>query len=482
MALTVHDIVYRELDQSRVQTLHWKVGAFAGLGAFLDGFDYAVIAVAMIGIVPEFKPTPAEIAALVAAAYAGGALGGMLFGSLADRYGRKLLFLLDIAFFIFFSFLSGFATSIWMLILLRFCLGIGLGGDFPLSASYMAEFAPLRYRGRLGSWVGSFWWVGAFAAMLVGAVFYSTMTPIESWRWILASGSVPAAIALWLRTGLPESPRWYLARSRVDKALAVIRRINPAVTESDVLALAASVRAEVSQPAARFTELFSRQVLRSTVFTAGFFTCYTLAFYAVTIYGPTILKNLGGYTSPEQLALGTAFYFLWACIGAYTNVFVVEWLGRKRCLLISFAGMALILFVVAALYPSTFLISILLLAAFQFFQAFGPGSLWASYIPELFPTRLRASGIGFATLSSRLGAVLSSFLWIWAVATFAINGAFMVHGLFAVLGMVLTLVLGVETRGRSLEEINKEEKAALLHPRPDDRLAAAVSPQPGSVL
>lgn len=456
---SVQELVYRELDGSRVKKLHWQVGAFAGLGAFLDGFDYAVIAVALIGIVPELKPTASEIAALVAAAYAGGAVGGILFGNLADRYGRKLLFMLDLSFFIIFTLLCGIAHSVYWLIFLRFCLGIGLGGDFPLSASYMSEFAPTRYRGRLGSWVGSFWWVGALCAMLVGVALYSVYTPEESWRWLLASGAVPAIIAFYLRSGLPESPRWLIGKGKTNEALIVMQRINPAVTRQDIAALAKRLQAEFKLPQPKLIELFSRSSIQSTIFTAGFFTCYTLSFYAVTVYGPKILKDLGGFTSPVQLSLGAAFYFLWASIGAYANVLLVERLGRKTALLISFTGMAAILFLFAIVQPSTFIPGIILLGAFQFFQAFGAGSLWASYIPELFPTRLRASGHGFATFSSRLGAVASSFIWVWAVAAFTISGAFVVHGLFAVLGIALTIALGVETRGRSLEEINRESRA-----------------------
>ena len=469
---TVNAIVFSELDHSRVRRLHWKVGFFAGLGAFLDGFDYAVIAVALIGIVPTFGPSPTEIAALVAAAYAGGAVGGIVFGNLADRFGRKLLFLVDIAFFVVFAALSGLAAGIWWLIFFRFCLGIGLGGDFPLSASYMAEFAPTHFRGRLGSWVGSFWWVGALFAMIVGFAFFLFLTPAEAWRWILASGSIPALVALWLRAGLPESPRWLLAHGKPDKALAVLREINPTISQSHFAELARSIREDARRPVPRLAELFSGRMLRSTIFTAGFFTCYTLAYYAVTIYGPTILKNLGGYTSPTQLAAGTAFYFLWATIGAYTNVFLVERIGRKTCLLISFAGMAAVLLIIAPLYPSTFIVGILLLATFQFFQAFGPGALWASYIPELFPTRLRASGHGFATLSSRLGAVLSSFIWVWAAAAFTTKGAFVVHAGFAVLGFALTAMVGVETQARGLEEINEEAEA----------VGADSAPLPGTIV
>ncbi len=456
-AMNVGDLALAELDRSQVSKIHLKVGFFAGLGAFLDGFDYAVIAIALIGIIPTFHPSPTQIATLVAAAYAGGALGGIVFGTLADRFGRKLLFLLDIAFFIIFAALSGIATSVAMLIALRFFLGMGLGGDFPLSASYISEFAPKAVRGKLSSWVGSFWWVGAFCAMLVGAAFYTFLPPADSWRYVLAFGTLPAIAALWLRAGLPESPRWYLAHGQTEKALKVIQRSNPLFTLDQLQAYSAGIGGPAHDSRPKFSDLFSREIVRSTVFTSSFFACYTLAFYAVTIYGPVLLKNLGGYTSPVQLALGSAFYFLWAIIGSYSNVALVDKIGRKTCLLVSFAGMATILVLLSIVYPPTFYEGLMLLAAFQFFQTFGAGTLWASYIPELFPTRLRASGHGMATLVSRLGAVASSFIWIAAVSAYGLRGAFLVHGSFAVVGIVVTLWLGTETKGRSLEEINDRE-------------------------
>lgn len=459
------DVALAGLDNSRIRKMHLKVGVFAGLGAFLDGFDYAVIAIALIGVIPTFHPAPAQIAMLVAAAYAGGALGGIVFGALADRFGRKLLFLLDIAFFIVFAALSGIATSVEMLIVIRFFLGMGLGGDFPLSASYICEFAPRDVRGKLSSWVGSFWWVGAFCAMLVGAVFYSLAPPAESWRWVLAFGSLPAIVALWLRTGLPESPRWYLAHGQPDKALAVIQRTNPAFTPEQLATARAALTTQVQQARVRVSDFLAPNVLRAVVFTSGFFACYTLSFYAVTIYGPMLLKTLGGYTSPVQLALGTAFYFLWAIIGSYSNVALVDRIGRKTCLLVSFTGMALILLVLSGVYPPTFYTGLVLLAAFQFFQTFGPGTLWASYIPELFPTRLRASGHGVATFVSRLGAVASSFIWVAATAAYGLRGAFVVHASFAVLGIVVTLWLGIETKGKSLEAITEDDRAAAVEVR-----------------
>jgi len=262
---------------------------------------------------------------------------------------------------------------------------------------------------------------------------------------------------LWLRSGLPESPRWLVIKGKASKAFDIIRTFNPNIQREQFDELARAILVEHAQEQnVSPLQLFRPGILKSTIFTSGFFTCYTLSFYAVTIYGPVILKNLGGLTTPTQLALGAGLYFLFASIGGYTNVFIVDRVGRRSILFISFAGMAGILLVLAAIYPPTFIVGLALLSIFQFFQAFGPGVLWASYIPEVFPTRLRASGHGMATFTSRLGAVGSSFLWVWAVATFTIGGAFVVHATFALLGIVLTAIFGVETRQRTLELINAE--------------------------
>lgn len=450
--------IYKGMDTAKARWIHWKTASMAGLGAMVDGYDYAVIAVALLGIIPLFNPSAVEIAFLAGSAYAGGAVGGILIGRLADRFGRRPLFIVTLTWFVLFAPITGLTDSVWQLIALRFVLGIAMGGDFPLTASYVNEMAPSDKRGKLAGFSGACWWPGAVVAMLVGALFYSFMEPETAWRWILALGAVPALVSLVLRAGLPESTRWLLLKGRVYEAMNVVRQVNPEVDERDLRAVADRVHAQrFLQQSVRFSELFAAGVWRRTALGVGFFTLYTLSYYAMGAFGGILLQEIGEVESLPVIALGSAFYFLMASIGGMTTaLFLVERVGRKAVLLSSFAGMALVLLAMWYVFPPSFAVGIMLLGLFHFFQASGPGALWALYIGEILPTRLRASGHGLATTVSRSGAVASTFIFSGATVAWGLNSAFLVHGAFAVLGFILVCWLGIETKGRTLEEISAD--------------------------
>jgi putative MFS transporter len=449
------------MDAAKARWLHFKTSLMAGLGAMVDGYDYSVIAIALLGIIPLFDPSATELALLAASAYAGGAVGGIVIGALADRFGRRPLFIVTLSWFVVMAPITALAQDVWQLIILRFFLGFAMGGDFPLTASYVNEMAPVRDRGRLAGFAGACWWPGAVVAMLVGAVFYAFMDPEVAWRWILAIGAVPALISLLLRMGLPESTRWLLVKGRVAEALAVVREVNPDISEADIRRVTAAVEEQRTvERSARFSELFGPTMWRRTLFGAGFFTCYTLSYYAMGAFGGILLRDFGDVTSLSVIALGSGFYFLMASIGAMTSAFTVDRVGRRPILLLSFTGMATVLVLMAVVFPPGFVWGMILLGLFHFFQAGGPGSLWALYIGELFPNRLRASGHGLATMSSRSGAVASSFIFQGAVVAWGLNVTFLVHASFAALGLLLTLWLGIETKNRTLEDIADDERPA----------------------
>lgn len=169
------------------------------MGIFLDGFDLFVMSIALPLIIVQFAVTPPAQGIIGAAAVIGAIFGALIGGRLCDRFGRKKVFLVDLFIFIIFAVLLAFAWSIESLILFWFLLGVGIGADYPVCASYVSEFMPKRIRGRMLIAVFSFQAVGIFAAAAVG-LFILAMYPSESaWRWMLVAGTVPALVILVLR-------------------------------------------------------------------------------------------------------------------------------------------------------------------------------------------------------------------------------------------------------------------------------------------
>ncbi|MEU6095062.1 MFS transporter [Streptomyces sp. NPDC047079] len=256
------------LDGAAMSRLHVRFWLLAGLGILLDGFDFFIIGVANPLIAADFPVTAVEKGMLSAAAIVGPVFGAALLGPLGDRIGRSRIFRVDLWLFVVFSVLCAAAWDVWSLTAFRFALGIAVGLDYPIAASYLAEILPSKARGR--------WLVGAFslqaAGILLGAatgvVVLQARPQVTSWRIMLGFGVVPALAIIWLRRRMPESPRWLAQNGREPQAREVGRALvgTPVrVTDAD--------RERHEPPAEGFRaflqpQLFSRRWRRRTVFTA----------------------------------------------------------------------------------------------------------------------------------------------------------------------------------------------------------------------
>ncbi|HUZ91075.1 MAG TPA: MFS transporter, partial [Methylocella sp.] len=221
--------IANHLDEASIGKVHRRSAWAAGLGIFLDGYDISIIAIALILLKPQWHLGALQTGLLGGAAIAGAFAGSLLGGPLADRFGRKAIYLMDMATFLVAALASGFAWDITSLVVLRFVLGVGVGADYPLSATYLIEFLPRARRGRITVWVFALWIGGAAVSSAVGL----TLLPLgeHAWRYMLASGAIPALGILWLRKNLPESPRWYLRRGRIKEAVAVLAQLVPSLTD-----------------------------------------------------------------------------------------------------------------------------------------------------------------------------------------------------------------------------------------------------------
>ena len=466
------------LDRAPMTSLHTRFWLLAALGVMLDGFDFFIIGVAHPLIKQDFGTSDAVKGLVAAAAIVGAIFGAGLLGPLADKIGRRRIFKLDLVLFAVFSVLCMVAWDVWSLIAFRFVLGIAIGLDYPIAASYLAEVLPAKNRGQ--------WLVGAFslqaAGILLGAtvgvVVIEALPEIDSWRWMLGFGVIPALIIIWLRRKVPESPRWLAQNGREEEAAQVAEELvkHPVeVTEADTRRAAPPPEGlkALIQP-----QLFRRDMIRRTVFTAVPWFLMDIAVYGVGIFTPTLLAAIS-LAGPDATFLAddiaateaTAILDIFLVIGFAIAIVMVERVGRIPLQLGGFVMMIVALCILGtaeALEGGGAAHIGMVIAGFAIFNTFinaGPNATTYALPAEVFPSEVRAAGHGFAAASAKFGAAIGVFLFpimIDEIGTSAL--LFIIAGLCLV-AFVITYALRIEPKGRSLDEVSGRKLAAIA-PRP----------------
>jgi len=197
-----------------------KIVFLCAAGGFLDGYDLLIMGAALLLIVPEFQLSTAQTGLLAALPFVAMACGALIAGRLCDVFGRRKVYLFDVALFFVFALLQAFAQNLWQLAVVRFCVGFAIGVDMPTGSSMLAEFAPARLRGALTGLLNTAWLFGGCVATVVGYVLYQT-TGASAWRWMFAFAAIPALVIAVMRHGLPETPYW--ARAQAARAAGTVQ-------------------------------------------------------------------------------------------------------------------------------------------------------------------------------------------------------------------------------------------------------------------
>lgn len=415
---------------------------------FIDGFDVSVIAVALPGLTREWNITSGVISGLVASSVVVGMFFGMLFGGhLVDKFGRRKMYMLDLAGFVVFGIAAALTQNVWQLIAARFLLGIFIGADYPISSSLTAEFASPKRRGGLIIFMSLMWQLGSFTAFMLGIALFGLGD--NEWRWMLFAGAVLAVVVIILRHSMPESPRWLRSQGREAEAVEIEEQM---LREHDLVIDSADPGK--AREKGTWGELFSPKMLRATIFCSLFWFAFAVSFYGIQMYTPTIL---GPFTEgrPRLAFLGAALIAFLGVVGAALGMRVTEWLGRRRQIIYCFAGMTIALVVLGSWTAPTLVPLIVLLSITILLANLGPGILNMVYPNEMFPTRLRGSGVGLAGSFSRFGSILGVLVFPILVVAWGMQAATWLFVAVCVMGLIVSLLLAPETRGRSLDELEQ---------------------------
>jgi MFS transporter, putative metabolite:H+ symporter len=461
------------LDDLPASRAIWTRVALLSLGGFFEYYDlfmtgYIAPGLVRGGILTPTGLSPSDtsdvmsyvaalfrtggVASFIAALFSGLFLGTILFGFIADKFGRKAIFTFSLIWYAVASLVMARQSDAFGLNLWRFIAGIGIGVELVTIDAYIAELAPAAIRGRAFAYNSAI----QFAAVPVVAFLAWMLIPIapfgiDGWRWVVAIGSLGAVFVWWMRLGIPESPRWLAQHGRLDEADRALSALEPAgsVRRSPARPVPATERGATPRPG-RFGEIWERPYLVRTVMLIIFNVFQTVGFYGFSNWVPTLLIEQGiSITKSLQYtfiiaiaapfgpllgaALGDRFERKWVLVAA---AFAVAMFGLLF-------GQTTATIVLIALGVALTLSNNILSFAFHGYQ------------PELYPTRIRAMAVGFVYSWSRLSVVFSAFLIAYALREFGVAGVFALIAGSMFIVMLAIGLLGPRTRNLSLDTISK---------------------------
>ncbi|WP_276970157.1 MFS transporter [Ferrimicrobium acidiphilum] len=448
------------LDEAPLSRFHTRAIFTAGMGFFTDAYDLFIIGTATTLISKEWGLSSSQTGLVNSITLLSAFLGALLFGRIADIIGRKRTYGLEAALMVFGALASAFAPSFIWLLIFRFILGIGVGGDYPMSAVLMTEYSNVKSRGKLVGLVFAMQALGTVTGYIVAlALLSANVHPDMAWRIMLGFGAIPAAGVIYLRRKMPESPR-YLERveGRSAEAAAAIEKYSEGV-------VVASVKQEKQARITLGQFLSNRKYLLYLLGTAGSWFVFDYAYYGNSVSAPLIVKSVlgkhGAHVLTEAIALQLIVFSVFAVPGYYLAANYMDRIGHRRLQLIGFFFMGLAFLLIGVVPHITTEVTpfLLLFGISYFFAEFGPNETTFVLAGEVFPTSMRSTGHGISAGIAKFGAFLGVYLFPIIKSHFGVSGALEFSFGMALIGILLTLLLP-EPAGKSLDELSGEEAIA----------------------
>lgn len=436
---TPADRIEEALDNAPLSLFHLKAATTAGAGFFTDSYDLSVIGTVILLVKPEFGLNSAQVALLTSSALLAVALGAFVFGRLGDLLGRRTVYGLEAAIMVVGALLSAFAPNFTWLLLARFILGIGIGGDYPASSVITTEYANRSNRGRLVSFAFLFFTLGQVTGYLAALLILAVGTPSDlAWRLILGLGALPALLVLWNRRHMPESPRWTL-RVAQDRERA----------ESDLSAFSARFQLAAATGKARLrvrlSEMLTNRIFLITLIgTGGSWFFFNIATYGNAVSQPLLIKSISPHTdNVTNVAINAILVICFGLVGALAGLAVVDRMRRTTLqlsgLALCTASMLLITAIPGLTHNVTLFAAVFGLSLFG--TAFGPNYGLILLGAECYPTTVRSTGHGLSSCLGKLGGFIGALTTPLVLSGFGLRTTTLLAGVCFLLAGVATLVL-----------------------------------------
>ncbi len=397
--INVNDVI----DNAKFQKFHWQVLFWCLLVIIFDGYDLVIYGVALPLLMEQWSLTSVEAGMLASSALVGMMFGAMIFGSLADKFGRKKIIMTCTAFFSGFTFLGAFAPSPTEFAILRFLAGLGIGGVMPNLVALTSEYAPKKSRATMVSIMFSGYAVGGIISALLG----SFLVKDYGWEIMFYLAGIPLAGFPLIWKYLPESLTYLVKDNKQSLARHIIKKVEPNLTvnENTQLVLAEVAAPPSSQGKLAFRQLFTEgRAFGTLMFWTAFFMCLLMT-YTLSSWLPKLMLSAG-------YSLGASILFLLALnvgamVGAISGGILADKFHLKPVIVTMCALAAVSISALAFNSPPIILYSLVAVAGAT---TIGTSILLYSYLAQFYPLHIRTTGIGSASAVSRIGAIVGPII------------------------------------------------------------------------
>tara|TARA_R100000027_G_scaffold27499_1_gene19905 strand:- start:2494 stop:3936 length:1443 start_codon:yes stop_codon:yes gene_type:complete len=451
-----------------------RIWMLATAGKFFEGMVVFMTGVAIPLLHQNFGLSAAEKGIVGAAPLFGILIGATVLGGLADKFGRKKMFIAEMALFTIFLLGVALSPSFWFFVIFLFGVGAALGCDYPTAHVVISESIPSRARGKLVLGAFAFQAVGALFGTVIGFFILKIYPEPDAWRWMYGSILPLGVVIVFLRFFVPESAHWLVSQHRKEDATKELHKLlgrKPLYPKEITLKMPKKPHKD-KKKGTSYAQLFSKKNRKATILASVPWFLQDLGTYGIGIFTPTILATMIGDKSGSHniaaiihddllAAKGSAILDVLLIVGIIFAVFLVDKIGRIRLQIFGFLGCAVGLLLAAlSLNPDGSTNLFLIFAGFMIFNFMtniGPNAMTYLLAGEVFPTKVRGKGAGFAASFGKIGAVTTAFLF--PVLLTSIGTANLLYVLIgtSIIGAGVTAWFGIETKGINLESLDETE-------------------------
>jgi MFS family permease len=433
---------FSEIEHDKMSRAQWGIVLISGMGFFTDAYDLFIIGVVLKLLKSEWHISSYETAIVGATALVSAAIGSFAFGRVADVFGRKYIYGFEVLVLAAGAIASAFSPNIWWLVAFRFVLGLGIGGDYPVSATIASEFAGKKTRGLMISSVFAMQGIGLIVGPLLAIALISLGVKQDLvWRILLAAGALPPLAVFWARRHLKETPRFQqLSEGNSDKL---------------------GERAKKTGFIDALKEAFGKdgQLLKWLIGTSTCWFFLDLAYYGNTISNSQFVSAVSPKASETHDLLISLLVFTFAAFPGYLlSIYGMDRWGRKTIQMLGFAMMAASFIGIAFLGDAKSILVpfAILYCVNYFFTEFGPNTTTFVLPAEIFPAGVRTTSHGISATVGKIGAAVGTFSFPLLQAHFGLPGPMWIAGISSLIGFGLTWSLLPEPKGLDLEEASRD--------------------------